>query len=68
MDAALQVLPERQRVALVLFHYETLPMRAVAETLDSSVEAVESLLARGRRTLKKSLEPHWRAFLPDMLE
>ncbi|MFQ5625387.1 MAG: RNA polymerase sigma factor [Methyloligellaceae bacterium] len=68
MDAALQALPERQRMALVLFHYENLSMSTVAETLDASVEAVESLLARGRRTLKKNLEPHWRAFLPDVLE
>jgi len=68
MDAALQVLPERQRMALVLFHYENLSMSVVAEILDSSVEAVESLLARGRRTLKKNLDPHWRAFLPDGLE
>jgi len=68
MDIALQALPERQRMALVLFHYENLSISAVAEYLDASVEAVESLLARGRRTLKKRLEPHWRLFLPDVLE
>lgn len=68
MDHALQALPERQRVALVLFHYENLSMSTVAEMMDSSVEAVESLLARGRRTLKKSLDPHWRAILPEVLD
>lgn len=68
MDAALQGLPERQRVALVLFHYENLSMSAVADTMDASVEAVESLLARGRRALKKSLKSQWKAFLPDMPE
>ncbi|GBE44846.1 ECF RNA polymerase sigma factor SigW [bacterium BMS3Bbin10] len=68
MDDALQALPERQRVALVLFHYENLSMSSVAETMDASVEAVESLLARGRRTLKKSLDPHWRAILPEVLD
>ena len=68
MDAALQGLPERQRVALVLFHYENLSMNAVAETMDASVEAVESLLARGRRALKKSLKSQWKAFLPEISE
>jgi len=68
MDAALQALPERQRVALVLFHYEDLSMNGVAETMDVSVEAVESLLGRGRRALKKSLASHWKALLPEVLD
>ncbi len=68
MDTALQELPERQRAALVLFHYENLSMNAVAETMDASVDAVESLLARGRRALKKSLKSQWKAFLPEMPE
>lgn len=65
MDEALQQLPERQRMALVLFHYEDLSMARVAEMMEISVEAVESLLARGRRTLKTKLSPAWREFLPD---
>lgn len=68
VEAALQKLPERQRAALVMFHYESLSMKEVAETMDISVDAVESLLARGRRALKKSLKSHWMAFLPDMPE
>lgn len=68
VEMALQNLPERQRMALVLFHYENLSMNAVAEAMDASVEAVESLLARGRRALKKSLKSQWKAFLPDMHE
>ena len=68
MDAALQALPERQRVALVLFHYENLSMNDVAETMGASAEAVESLLGRGRRALKKSLASHWKAFLPEVLD
>jgi len=68
MDEALQALPERQRTALVLFHYEDLSMSAVAEIMDASVEAVESLLGRGRRALKKDLESQWKAFLPEVLD
>ncbi len=68
MDTALQQLPERQRLALVLFHYESMSMNAVAEAMDASVEAVESLLARGRRSLKKKLQAEWKALLPDIPE
>lgn len=68
MDDALQNLPERQRTALVLFHYEDLSMNDVAEMMDASVEAVESLLARGRRALKKSLKAQWKAYLPEQPE
>lgn len=66
MDRALAELPERQRLALVLFHYEELSMADVAGMMEISVEAVESLLARGRRTLKARLEPAWREVLPDV--
>lgn len=68
MDQTLQTLPERQRQALVLFHYEDLSMADVAEMMEISVEAVESLLARGRRALKQQLEPAWKEFLPDEAE
>lgn len=68
MDQNLQSLPDRQRLALVLFHYEDLSMAAVAEMMEISVEAVESLLARARRTLKKQLAPAWREFLPEEIE
>jgi len=39
--------------------------RKVAELLDASVEAIESLLARGRRTLKARLAGRWQALLPE---
>lgn len=65
VDQALQSLPERQRMALVLFHYQELTMSETAEILDSSVEAVESLLGRAHRTMKKQLERQWRSLLPE---
>ena len=65
MDEALQVLPERQRIALALFHYEGATMAEVAEVMETSPDAVESLLGRGRRALKKMLADEWRAMLPD---
>jgi RNA polymerase sigma-70 factor (ECF subfamily) len=53
---ALVALPERQRSALLLCHYQGLSNREAATILDVSVEALESLLARARRHLRKDLE------------
>ena len=64
VDAALKALPDRQRLALTLFHYEGMSQIEVGEAMDISDEAVESLLARARRTLKASLKDEWRALLP----
>lgn len=66
VDAALKVLPERQRLALTLFHYEGMSQVEVGEVLGISDEAVESLLARARRTLKAALQGEWRALMPEV--
>ena len=55
VTAALRRLPDRQRIAVTLRHFEDLGNPAIAERLEISVEAVESLLARGRRALAKDL-------------
>lgn len=55
VEAALQQLPERQRAAMVLSHYQGLTNTETAEILDVTVEAVESLLSRARRQLRTSL-------------
>lgn len=57
VNAALQRLPERQREALVLCHYQGLTNIDAAEIMSVSVDALESLLARGRRALKAMLQP-----------
>lgn len=57
LHAALATLPDRQRAAIVLRHFEDFGNPAIAETLGVSVEAVESLLARGRRGLAAYLAP-----------
>ncbi len=63
VDAALKQLPARQRLALTLFHYEGLSQIEIGATMGISDEAVESLLARARRTLKTVLAPQWRDLL-----
>ena len=55
VDEALQALPERQREAVVLCHYQDLGNIAAAEAMGVSVEALESLLSRGRRALRTAL-------------
>jgi RNA polymerase sigma-70 factor (ECF subfamily) len=57
VESALVKLPDRQRAALVLVHYQGLSGREAAAALDISVEALESLLARGRRSLRNTLAP-----------
>jgi RNA polymerase sigma-70 factor (ECF subfamily) len=52
---ALQALPDRQREALVLTYYQELSNAEAAGAMQISVEAVESLLARARRALKRRL-------------
>jgi len=51
LQVALMQLPERQRQAVVLRHIEELPNPEIAGIMDISVEAVESLTARGKRAL-----------------
>jgi RNA polymerase sigma-70 factor (ECF subfamily) len=65
VDAALRALPERQRIALTLFQYEGLSQIEIGEKLGVSDEAVESLLSRARRALRKMLDEDWRRLASD---
>lgn len=55
LAAAIGALPERQRQALVWRHFDGLGNPEIAERLETSVEAVESLLARARRQLAREM-------------
>ena len=57
LRAALDDLPDRQRQAVLLRHFAELSNPEIAARMDLSVEAVESLVARGRRGLAKALKP-----------
>jgi RNA polymerase sigma-70 factor, ECF subfamily len=65
VEDALQALPERQRLAITLFHYEGMSQVEVGSVLGISDEAVESLLARARRSLKVALKDEWRGLMPE---
>ena len=55
LQQALATLPERQRQAVVLRHIEGATNPEIARILEISVEAVESLTARGKRALAAAL-------------
>ncbi|CAN7409749.1 RNA polymerase sigma factor [Phenylobacterium sp. LjRoot225] len=52
---ALAKLPDRQREAVVLCHYQELGNIEAAAVMGVTVEALESLLSRGRRSLRTAL-------------
>ncbi len=52
---AVDGLPERQKAAILLCHFQERSNIEAAEIMGISVEALESLLARGRRTLRTRL-------------
>lgn len=53
---AVDDLPARQRAAITLVHYQELTNIEAAQIMEISVDALESLLARGRRKLKGALK------------
>lgn len=55
LQQALLDLPNRQRQAVVLRHIEGVANPEIAQAMDISVEAVESLTARGKRALAQAL-------------
>ncbi|MCA0201784.1 MAG: sigma-70 family RNA polymerase sigma factor [Proteobacteria bacterium] len=55
VERAIAALPERQRIAIRLIHFGDCTGQAAAEIMGVSVEALESLLSRARRSLKAAL-------------
>ena len=56
LQQALKQLPEKQRLAIVMFTIEEMPQKQVAETLGCSVEAVKWHVFQGRKKLKQLLQ------------
>ncbi len=55
--AAIQRLPEQQRMALLLAKYHEMPYVEIAAVLGSSEKAIKSLVHRARENLRASLAP-----------
>ncbi|MGH7163292.1 MAG: RNA polymerase sigma factor [Planctomycetota bacterium] len=58
---AVDALPERQRLALLLNKFHGLGYQEMAGALDLSVPAVKSLLVRARESVRRAIEPYLRA-------
>lgn len=56
IEKAIGLLPDTQRMALVLRRYEELSYEEIADVLDLSVPAVKSLLFRARSELRERLQ------------
>jgi RNA polymerase sigma-70 factor, ECF subfamily len=55
VEEALQRLPERQRLPLVLYHFEELSYEEIAQQLDVSLAKVKTDIFRARAALGKVL-------------
>jgi len=53
---AIEKLPTRQRTAVLLFHFQEFSQREAANVMGVSEDALESMLARARRQLRRWLE------------
>jgi len=60
LEMAMQRLPEQQRLAVILSYHENMSNSEIAEVMDTTVAAVESLLKRGRQQLRELLRRHER--------
>ena len=58
IENAITLLPETQRMALVLRRYDELSYEEIADVLDLSVPAVKSLLFRARTELREHLKDY----------
>jgi RNA polymerase sigma-70 factor, ECF subfamily len=58
IEKAIMLLPDTQRIALVLRRYEELSYEEIAGVLDLSVPAVKSLLFRARTELRERLKDY----------
>lgn len=56
VENALKQLPERQRSAVLLCYYQGFSNQEAAKILNLNIPALESLLARARKTLKQLLQ------------
>lgn len=60
LELAMQRLPEQQRIAVILSYHENMSNGEIAQMMDTTVAAVESLLKRGRQQLRQLLRKHER--------
>jgi RNA polymerase sigma-70 factor (ECF subfamily) len=55
ISEALEALPEKQRVPLVLYHFESMSYEEIASQLKVSLSKIKTDISRGRQALKRVL-------------
>ncbi len=58
IDKAMEKLPDRQRMALVLRRFEHMPYEEISKAMDLTVSSVKSLLFRARLQLREELRTY----------
>jgi RNA polymerase sigma-70 factor (ECF subfamily) len=66
VNQAIASLPERQKLAVTLVYFEGMSNISAASVMEISVDAIESLLTRGKRALRESLADEWRGLLDEL--
>ncbi|MEM8886323.1 MAG: sigma-70 family RNA polymerase sigma factor [Planctomycetota bacterium] len=56
--AAVEELPERQRMAILLNKFHGLSYEELAETMEMTIPGVKSLLVRARENVRRHIEPY----------
>ncbi len=59
LQAAIDKLPDNQRIAFTLHKYEDLSYKEVAKVMNTSLSSVESLMHRAKKNLKKKLYDYY---------
>jgi RNA polymerase sigma-70 factor, ECF subfamily len=60
LHQAIESLPDNQRVAFALYKFEDLAYKEIAEVMDTSLSAVESLIHRAKINLQKKLMGYYK--------
>lgn len=60
LQNTISLLPKRQQTALVLFEYEDLSYKEIADVMEVSVSSVESLIFRAKSNIKKKLFKYYK--------
>lgn len=56
LHQALEKLPAKQKQAFILFSYDELPQKEIAEIMNCSLQSVEVLVFRARKSIQKYIE------------
>ena len=63
LNQAIDMLPENQKVAITLSKYEDLRNSEIAEIMETSLSAVESLIHRAKENLRKRLYSYYKEYV-----